>query len=98
MRFWRLTLGFAFLGALGGGIYGDLAWRAWYACSGDGYDILCFSRGDYITMYGFFGLVLGAALGLVVWALWRLANWWIGFGYDEPRMVRPPERSSPGRR
>jgi hypothetical protein len=81
MKFWRLTLGFGALAALIAATFEGVTWTD--TCSGDSLQILCFTRGDVMLYGGVLGFLLGAAFGLVVWALWRLAGWWIGLGYDD---------------
>jgi hypothetical protein len=82
MKFWRLTLGFGLLGAAILATYAGVTWTD--ACSGgDSLQLFCYSRGDVMVYGGIAGLLLGAAVGLGVWALWRLASWWIGLGYDD---------------
>lgn len=67
MRFVWLTLAFASLGALGGGIYGGLTWRGCSSFMGSTEG--CFTRGSNVVLFGFVGLMLGTALGLFVWLL-----------------------------
>ena len=72
MKFWRLTLGFGALAALIAAAFEGVTWTD--TCSGDSLQIPCVTRGDVMVYGGVFGILLGAAFGLVVWALWRLAS------------------------
>jgi len=73
MKFWRLTLR---LGLVGATILATCAGVTWTdTCSGSGFDMLCFSRGDVIVFAGVFGFFFGAALGLIVWVGYRFLLW-----------------------
>jgi hypothetical protein len=72
MRLGRLTFWFALLGALvADGFVG--VW--WATHSGSDSRDQWVSQGDLMVIVGLIGLVLGAAFGLVVWAVWRLSSW-----------------------
>jgi hypothetical protein len=72
VRFWHLTVGFALLGAVGGGIYGGVTWHP--VCSPDDFMPLFCSRGDLIALNGFYGLIVGAFVGLLAWMITMAAS------------------------
>ena len=72
MRFGRLILGSALLGALVGVAYVAVMWSTHRGV--DAQDAW-FSEGDLMFVFGLFGLVLGATFGLVVWAGRALSRW-----------------------
>src|SRR5215831_16691745 len=64
MRFFLVTLGFALLGAIVGGIYGDVTWQP--TCSPETIEPVFCSRASLIGLDAFVGVLIGALVGLVV--------------------------------
>jgi hypothetical protein len=90
VRFWHLTVGFALLGAVGGGIYGGVTWHP--VCSPDDFMPIFCSRGDLIALDGFYGLIVGVFVGLFAWMITMAAS--TPDGISSPPAVRPQQEGS----
>ena len=92
MTFGRLTGGFSLLGLLAVEVFLVIAW-ATTPPAPEG-ELVVISTGEVLFWGGLVGLIGGAALGLFVWAIWRVWCWFTP--RQESEAAQAPSRWSSG--